>query len=132
MSGLCPYVCFNKTEYGYCRSTVCTNKSVIEYLTNRGCNTQFTYGLDSKCYRVPCTHCGGVGYITPNTTSVSPVQCPVCMGVGDVVYYANVETVAEPVYDLCKDNAMCCDDDCKKCAQRVYKAYMKERQKNNG
>lgn len=86
MSGICPYVCFNKTEYGYCRSTVCTNKSVIEYLTNRGCNTQFTYGHDSKLYRVPCPHCGGVGYITPNTTSVSPVQCPLCNGVGDVIY----------------------------------------------
>jgi hypothetical protein len=129
MSGPCPYVCFNKTEYGYCRSIVCTNKTVIEFLTNKGCNTRFTYGPNSILYRVPCPHCGGVGYLTVNTTSESPVQCPICMGVGAVVH---VETTEEPEYDLCKDNAMCCDDDCKKCAQRVYKAYMKERQKNNG
>lgn len=32
-------------------------------------------------------------------------------------------------HDICKDNAMCCDDDCQKCAQRIYMAYCKERNK---
>lgn len=30
-----------------------------------------------------------------------------------------------PQYDLCKDNMMCCDDDCQKCANRIYQKYMK-------
>ena len=29
--------------------------------------------------------------------------------------------------DLCEDNVMCCDDDCQKCAKRIYKAYCRER-----
>ena len=102
MSGPCPYECFNKTEYGYCRSTVCTNKSVIEHLTNQGCNTQFTYGPNSKCYKVPCSHCGGVGYVTINelsTTPASTVQCPICMGVGAVVH---VEDNASEENNPCK------------------------------
>ena len=32
--------------------------------------------------------------------------------------------------ELCKDNALCCDDNCQKCAQRIYKAYCNERNKN--
>lgn len=34
-----------------------------------------------------------------------------------------------PQYDLCKDNMMCCDDDCQKCANRIYQQYMKLKQK---
>lgn len=30
-------------------------------------------------------------------------------------------------YDICADNVMCCDDDCQKCAKRIYKAYCRER-----
>lgn len=89
MSGVCPYVCFNKTEYGYCRSSVCTNKTVIELLTNRGRNSQFIYGPDSKCYKVPCSYCGGGGYITINelsTTSASATQCPICKGSGALIH----------------------------------------------
>ena len=26
---------------------------------------------------------------------------------------------------LCKDNMMCCDDNCKRCANLVYEAYLK-------
>jgi hypothetical protein len=26
---------------------------------------------------------------------------------------------------LCKDNLICCDDDCCKCANRVYQSYLK-------
>lgn len=26
---------------------------------------------------------------------------------------------------LCKDNVMCCDDNCKRCANLVYEAYLK-------
>lgn len=26
--------------------------------------------------------------------------------------------------NLCKDNLMCCDDDCKRCANRIYKTYI--------
>lgn len=33
------------------------------------------------------------------------------------------------IWNICKDNAMCCNDDCQKCAQRIYKAYYKERNK---
>lgn len=29
-------------------------------------------------------------------------------------------------HDLCADNVMCCDDDCQKCAKRIYKAYCRE------
>lgn len=28
--------------------------------------------------------------------------------------------------DLCKDNAMCCDDNCQECAKRIYKAYCRK------
>lgn len=30
-------------------------------------------------------------------------------------------------YNLCKDNVMCCDDNCQSCAQRIYEKYMEER-----
>ena len=32
-------------------------------------------------------------------------------------------------HDLCKDNAMCCDDNCQECAKRVYRAYCRERKR---
>jgi len=27
-------------------------------------------------------------------------------------------------YDLCKDNEVCCDDNCQRCAQLIYNKYM--------
>jgi len=27
-------------------------------------------------------------------------------------------------YDLCKDNEICCDDNCQRCAQLIYNRYM--------
>lgn len=32
--------------------------------------------------------------------------------------------------ELCKDNVLCCDDNCQRCAQRIYKAYCNEHKKN--
>lgn len=29
------------------------------------------------------------------------------------------------MYRLCSDNAMCCDDNCKRCANLVYNEYLK-------
>ena len=31
--------------------------------------------------------------------------------------------------DLCKDNSVCCDDNCQECAKRIYSAYMKIKRK---
>lgn len=29
-------------------------------------------------------------------------------------------------YNLCKDNVICCDENCQACAQRIYEKYMEE------
>lgn len=144
MSSPCPYICFNKTEYGYCRSTVCTNKTVIEHLTNQGCNTQFTYGPDSRCYKVPCSHCGGVGYVTINelsTTPASTVQCPICNGVGSVVHVENSASAEDMLEEKnpckgCKHVAFRYPYPsmypCNNCTRADRKDYYESREKNNG
>ena len=33
------------------------------------------------------------------------------------------EGVSEKNLNLCKDNTVCCDDDCLKCANRIYQEY---------
>lgn len=37
--------------------------------------------------------------------------------------------MSEKEHNLCADNSLCCDDDCQKCANRIYKAYCREREK---
>ena len=37
--------------------------------------------------------------------------------------------MSEKEYNLCADNSLCCDDDCQKCANRIYKAYCREHEK---
>lgn len=61
MSGPCPYLCLNKTEYGYCRSTACTNKSVIECLTNKEENAS-EYILEENN---PCKGCKHIAFRYP-------------------------------------------------------------------
>ena len=29
-------------------------------------------------------------------------------------------------YDLCKENSICCDDNCQRCAQLIFQKYMSQ------
>ena len=69
--------------------------------------------LCSSCPRVYNTG----GYVTTTTTNIKDVSKDIDDFMSD-----------EP--NLCKDNSMWCDDDCKKCAQRIYKAYRRERDRS--
>ena len=81
MNGPCPYLCFNKTDYGYCRSTVCTNKSVNEHLANQVCSTS-----DEEITKVsdPCKGCKHIGLRYPYA---SMYPCNTCIRANMKDYY---------------------------------------------
>lgn len=33
---------------------------------------------------------------------------------------------------LCKDNSICCDDNCKRCANLIYQSYLKQQEEIKG
>ena len=83
MSSPCPYVCLNKTEYGYCRSTVCTNKTVIERLIRQGSNASSASEEDMLEENNPCKGCKHVAFRYPP----SMYPCSNCTRVDRKDYY---------------------------------------------
>lgn len=66
---------------------------------------------------IKCQQCG---QLASWNSYFGAFYCSMCGNYFHPKYYqSNVQ------YDLCKDNAMCCDDDCQKCANRIYQKYMK-------
>ena len=67
MLGSCPFVCFNKSENGYCKTTGCINPKYQQSIFNSYSNNTFPS---------PCIHCksnpvnGGSGYC--NCTLATP------------------------------------------------------------
>lgn len=65
--------------------------------------------------------CGDCGHLASWNSYFGAYYCSVCGN-----YFG---LSPEPKYDICKDNVMCCDDDCQACANRIYQEYMKLKEK---
>ena len=48
MMGPCPFDCYNKTEYGYCKNTGCINSAYQQIVFN---------DTGGNGYQSPCTDC---------------------------------------------------------------------------
>lgn len=77
MSSPCPYICNNKTEYGYCKTTGCIHKGVWYLQTKHGrwLKTGQSFVCPDKFRNYFCSVCG---FELDTHIRQEPNYCPNC------------------------------------------------------
>lgn len=85
----CPYCCYNKTEFGYCKTTVCINSEVKEMQMCKNGNTtgnattviHDTYGINYAKMVINhiCSICGESQYKDSYYATTNFWLCPECV-----------------------------------------------------
>lgn len=70
MIGLCPYDCFNKTEYGYCKTTGCINPVYQQIIFNNHSNNIFPASC-VNCKNNPSNGGSGICNCTIGTPKIN-------------------------------------------------------------